>query len=234
MNNSNARPAEQRLCIYCNRLKDETDFTLEHIFPESLGGNLCPDLFRTRDVCGRCNSTCGLFVDAPFIKNWFRTNDEAIAARQYLDPNASDAIEPLVYLGQIPSLVTDAEEVCEVWLAACGARAFHFRSKDDARYDTYIGGNPINRKSDPGCALLYLTSRQEIWIKVALRSFAAHFRKVELYSGNFVFPEGSPDWERFKKPDSSVQHYADRIRPVLNSELEIKIKFQLGFETRFL
>ncbi len=66
-----------KTCIYCNKEKDDSEFSLEHIFPDALGGALLPDaIFKTNDVCIACNSTSGLFIDGPFIKNWFLTNDE--------------------------------------------------------------------------------------------------------------------------------------------------------------
>ena len=57
-----------RLCIYCNTEKAESELSLEHIFPESLGGDLCSGLFKTRDVCIRCNNVAGLFVDGAFVQ----------------------------------------------------------------------------------------------------------------------------------------------------------------------
>jgi hypothetical protein len=41
--------AESKLCIYCEQDKPSVEFSLEHIFPDSMGGNVCPELFKTRD-----------------------------------------------------------------------------------------------------------------------------------------------------------------------------------------
>ncbi|MBN2479347.1 MAG: HNH endonuclease, partial [Parachlamydiales bacterium] len=60
-------------CIYCNQEKEEKEFSLEHIFPDSLGGSFANDLFKTRQVCKRCNSLSGLYVDSAFVKNFFVT-----------------------------------------------------------------------------------------------------------------------------------------------------------------
>jgi len=61
-------------CIYCRCQKDETEFSLEHIIPQFLGGVSAPDKFKTRDVCKTCNSNLGLFVDASFEKNFLVYN----------------------------------------------------------------------------------------------------------------------------------------------------------------
>lgn len=74
-----------KICIFCNTEKPENDFSLEHIFPQSLGGAQASDLFKTRHVCQRCNSIMGLFVDAPLVKNYFSQNDMAENALHYID-----------------------------------------------------------------------------------------------------------------------------------------------------
>jgi len=78
-----ARPKGTQTCVYCRLEKDLTEFSMEHIFPQSLGGALCGNLFKTNQVCKRCNNILGIFVDGAFIKSFFRTNDEAVAIRQY-------------------------------------------------------------------------------------------------------------------------------------------------------
>ena len=46
-------------------------FSLEHVIPQFLGGAYAPDQMKTKDVCRKCNSDLGLFVDAAFEKtNW--------------------------------------------------------------------------------------------------------------------------------------------------------------------
>ena len=58
-------------CIYCNKETDE--FSLEHIFPDSLGGAYLNNIFKTRQVCRKCNNLSGLYVDSAFVKNFFST-----------------------------------------------------------------------------------------------------------------------------------------------------------------
>ena len=50
-------------CIYC--LQDR-DGSIEHIFPDSLGG-----LFKFKEVCKKCNEYLGQEVDSPLINNIF-------------------------------------------------------------------------------------------------------------------------------------------------------------------
>ena len=59
------------ICIYCGEEKDDSEFTFEHVIPQSLGGAYAPDQFKTHDVCVKCNGNLGLFVDAAFEKDWF-------------------------------------------------------------------------------------------------------------------------------------------------------------------
>jgi hypothetical protein len=205
-----------KLCIYCQRLKPDSDFSLEHIFPDRLGGSLCNDLFKTRDVCASCNTTTGLFVDGPFIKNWFRTNDEAIAARQYLDLSAPNSILPLVYIGLLTSIPLRQTLVCEVWLGACGERFYHIHEKDDPRWDTFAGGNPIMRKQDPGRVYLVNTGNNLQWVSLALRSMKGHFNRARRYAYNIGLSGDDPTSPFLHTVDEAAQQELDLIRDLGN------------------
>jgi HNH endonuclease len=181
-----------RVCIYCDRQKPEDEFSLEHIFPDRLGGTLCSDLFKTRNVCERCNSLMGLFVDGHFIKNWFRNNHDASAAREYIDLKSPQSIEPLTYMGRLNSIATAAGEVWELWLGPCGALYYHSHQADDDRFNTYAGGDPIRRKSDPGRVYLFLTSENLDWNQLAIRSLIAAFLRAERFAGNFGITNDAP------------------------------------------
>ena len=56
--------------------KSDSEFSLEHIWPDKLGGALCSSLFKTRDVCKRCNNVAGVFIDGAFIKSAFLALDQ--------------------------------------------------------------------------------------------------------------------------------------------------------------
>jgi len=74
-----------RRCIYCDRDKDDSEFTDEHIWPDGLGGDYLPkDVWRTDDVCGKCNNLSGLYVDGGFIKGWAGTAERFTGANEYL------------------------------------------------------------------------------------------------------------------------------------------------------
>ncbi|MBN2571541.1 MAG: HNH endonuclease [Ignavibacteriales bacterium] len=52
-------------CILCCKDFDNSKKTEEHIFPESIGGNIC-----LWEMCKNCNSHLGKNVDAPMINNF--------------------------------------------------------------------------------------------------------------------------------------------------------------------
>jgi hypothetical protein len=74
-------------CIYCWQDKDDSEFTLEHVIPQFLGGAYGPDSLKTRHVCKQCNSNLGLFADAGFEKNWLVSNQLRDAAVSFFDPD---------------------------------------------------------------------------------------------------------------------------------------------------
>ncbi|MHC1738813.1 MAG: HNH endonuclease [Ignavibacteriaceae bacterium] len=52
-------------CILCSKDFEDSERTVEHIFPESIGGNIC-----ISEVCKVCNSHLGENVDAPMINSF--------------------------------------------------------------------------------------------------------------------------------------------------------------------
>jgi hypothetical protein len=85
-----------RTCIYCGRDKPPTEFNLEHIWPDAVGGDLLPALFKTREVCERCNSLSGQFVDDALLKSWFGMAERATGWRDYIDLDLnSRSVAPL-------------------------------------------------------------------------------------------------------------------------------------------
>src|SRR5688500_7383766 len=91
-----------RTCIYCGEEKEENSFSDEHIWPDALGGDYLPDFWRTNDVCQRCNSLSGVFVDGAFIRSWIGSAERATGALEYLDVSRpGKSILPLDYLGKL-------------------------------------------------------------------------------------------------------------------------------------
>jgi hypothetical protein len=89
-----------KICIYCGQGKPEEEFTLEHIWPDALGGDLLPALFQTNDVCQRCNNLAGLFVDGAFLKSWLGQAERATSPYDYLDLDINlNSVTPLNYMG---------------------------------------------------------------------------------------------------------------------------------------
>jgi hypothetical protein len=225
-------------CIYCSCYKPVGDFSLEHIFPDAMGGNVCPDLFRTRSVCRRCNSTAGLFVDGPVIRSWIGKNAEATAYRDFVDLNSSTSWLPFNYVGPDRAGRFGDDEVCEIWVGPFGEHVYHVRQKDDPRYDNYVGGNPINRRSDPGRAYLFLTDRNEKKISLTIRSFERQFKKASRYAGNFDL-QGDEHVRRRKfvaalPPELAQEHAMLHRDAMAGREWSTRVGFQVGFEERFL
>jgi hypothetical protein len=220
-------------CIYCDREKPSAEFSLEHIFPDSLGGSLCGDIFKTRRVCQRCNNLSGLFIDGPFIKSWFRNNHDAVASREYLTLDANDSTLPLVYMGEL-RVISTGEEVCESWLGPCGEHIYHFHRRDDERFATYLGGDPIARRKDAGRAYLALTASHPWWISLALRSFKAHFLRARRYALNFQIPDDQVDNPFVHATDEEAQHDIEKIQSLGNGPRDVNMSININAEARFM
>jgi len=168
-------------CIYCAGRRGDSAMSLEHIWPQSLGGAASPQLFKSNDVCETCNSLAGLWVDGAFLKSWFVTNESSMSARQYLDP-AVPGIAPFHYMGIDQEFPNQAEHICERWTGQAGEHIYHIHLADQDRWYGYAGGDIIRRKKvDAGRAYLVLTSQSTYWNLTALKSFVVQFKGVRLF-----------------------------------------------------
>lgn len=168
-------------CIYCFGRRQDPQMSLEHIWPQSLGGAYSPALFQSQDVCQTCNNFAGLWVDGAFLKSWFISHEAGLAARQYLDPN-KPGVAPLLYMGDDQEFPNQPEHICERWIGPAGEHVYHVHLQDDDRWYGYAGGDVIRRrKFDAGRAYLILTSQNTYWALTGLQSFIAHFKGARLF-----------------------------------------------------
>ncbi len=219
-----------KICIFCNTEKAENEFSLEHIFPQSLGGAQASDLFKTRHVCQRCNSIMGLFVDAPLVKNFFSQNDMAESALYYIDL-AKPRPLPLRYMGIHQSLVSDPNLTCELWMGPHGGLVYHRRPKADSRYDTIAGGNPIDNKKFGGEVYVFAQHSDEYWNVVLLQSVMKNFKAARRISGNI---ELSNDGNYFHEPTSDENEFLSNLKDAQGKVHKGSLAVQIGFEQRFL
>ncbi|MGA9112041.1 MAG: HNH endonuclease [Smithella sp.] len=148
-----------RRCIYCREKKADGEFTLEHVIPQFMGGAYAPDCFKIRDVCKRCNSNLGLFVDAGFEKNWLISNKLRQDAYAFYDPNNPVGL-PLICMGKTDLVPPQQQEdeIYESWLGPLGEQIYWIRPHDERLY-WYTGGNPITTKTTDSRAYFMFSER---------------------------------------------------------------------------
>jgi hypothetical protein len=230
-----------KTCIYCGKEKPDNEFTKEHIWPDALGGDHLPDLWRTDDVCANCNNMSGLFVDGSFIKSWLGSAERAFGAMEYLSPNRpAAAVIPLNYMGVLAKVPTRESEIAEYWSGPCGARIIHIRPKDsEEHWASYAGGDPRSKPSGAGRVYIALASRQLFWIVVSLASFKAHFTKAERFVVNMEVPAESRG--SFSNPDLNNSGQAGDMEMVTavtsagpSDDIRVKAVIKLDVGDRFL
>jgi hypothetical protein len=226
-------------CIYYGHQKDEADRSLEHIWPDGLGGDWAPDFFHTRDVCGRCNNLLGQFVDGEFQRSFFAGVEQSQGALAFIDTAKPRAL-PLVYMGAFPEAPSDTE-ICESWLGARGERIFFFHVKDREDFVGFAGGDPMRRgTTDGGRVYLGFSRANLFWVLTAIQSVRKTFKKGEfrLLTGTDSKELGAacaPESQQSEKDRSYIGRLLEqrsahtRMTMQLDHGMRFQCKLALGF-----
>jgi len=221
-----------RTCIYCGLEKPVSEFSLEHIFPDSLGGALCNERFKTNSVCQRCNSICGIWVDAPVIKNWFSNNYKFDSELEFVDLQNGSTL-PFRYMGVFEEL-NNNDIICEFWLGPCGDSIYHFRNKADDRFDSMVGGDFIDIKKNPGTAYLLIATDNMKWAKTVLFSFKKQFEHSRRIACNLGVSGDYTHSDFFDSATLEEKEMIERLKLLKGHNHKVKFSTQIGFDQRFL
>lgn len=221
-------------CIYCGQEKREC-LTKEHVVPRAVGGNLINNQLKI-EVCGRCNSVLGMFVDAPFVKSWLTANNHALDALNYMD-FCSGAVAPLAFMG-LWSEYTYGAKQCELWLGPAGDPVLHFHepypSLDNVPpmvgVPSYCRGDRF--AYDPGFVITHLRASNPVWMRAILLSVQDCFPGSSLHVGNAPTPTGG----RFTDIPDDLRPLAESILGRLQEarELQITATANAKYADRFL
>lgn len=222
-----------RKCLYCNKPKKEDEFSQEHVLPRGVGGALTPvNPFSVDDVCKRCNSICGLFIDAPFIKSWFIKNQRASNAKRFVKLDKSTVL-PLSYMGIIDQLEFK-NKICEFWLGPTGDTIYHFHETypQEEHMSPIVGPPPSLKKSDidDGFVFLYIRSNNPDWHPTIINSLIANFSNSTLYLGNGPTPPGNA----FSDIPNELNELHEELNSMSGETHENQIKIGASTGERFL
>lgn len=139
-----------------------------------------------------------------------------------------------------------ADKTCEVWMGPTGDTVYHFHNPypDLPDNQTTIGphlGSP-QKVCDPGFAFLFARATNPFWHPIILNSFADHFKKTTLYSGNVQLTR---KW-KFSEVPKELTDIHQKLLYMGGQSLEVGMpiypqcdkrflaKFALGLGTLFL
>ena len=222
-------------CIYCNEETQNNEFSLEHIFPAALGGTAIDNpLFKTRQVCKRCNSLSGLYVDSAFVKNFFVTT--LIPFSKYIgyyDFDKSPYI-PFAYMGFVEYIKHQNFKFCEKWRWADGSVVYHFHNNSNHDFNTIAGGDPRKRKNkDAGEVYLVGKSDNPFWVKLLFSAYKKQFKKSKRFFVNYDFQD---EEKKVIIPLTNVQNDVVQLLSELHQKAETfthTLAIQLHFNIRF-
>ena len=219
-------------CVYCNELKDDSEMSKEHVIPQSLGGNLTPtNPFLLYDVCRRCNTLCGRYIDAPFIKSWLNQNAKANNALQYIDLSKRPIV-PL-NMGTLHE-VQFSNKICELWLGPSGDLIYHFHTPyPDEPDNPQTIGRPLNIKAeqiDLGFVFLFVHATNPIWHPTIVFSAKSQFEEATLYLGN------GPrlDNDLFDEIPAELYTLHNELKSLCGQEHSTNVSLAIDYGDRFL
>ena len=220
-----------KICLYCKLEKPINEFSQEHILPSSVVGRLINNLFTTNDVCERCNSLCGIFVDGPFKKSWPISNYKAAAFLKGVDLSKTPIL-PLNYFGEIEDLQYGTK-ICDVWSGPIGDMIYHFHDSYPEELDTppMIGvpSTAFKKKVDAGFAFIFVKANNPVWHPTILHSFLNQFKKSDLYLGNGPTPAGGA----FKDIPHELMNLHDTLKTIQGKEHQVTVKMGINYAYRF-
>lgn len=194
------------LCAYCLDDYDQADMTGEHVIPRSLGGVIQPtNPFKLSNVCQRCNTIAGLYVDRPFVRSWITHNIIATAYTDFADIETTPTL-PLTYMGYLDGAVFREKEV-EVWLGPAGDNIFHVHDEVADEDKVIVGSSRVGKRfsTDPGFVFVLFRTNNQFWASTCVNSVRDKFPKSTLYVGN-------PRYEI--KGDSPFEDIPDDLVPL--------------------
>lgn len=221
---------EGMLCIYC--LKRLVKPSLEHIWPDKLGGDFGPPLFRTQRVCQRCNNIAGLFADGEFTRSQISSWELHGSSIQFIDPKKVRPV-PLVYMGQRQELELPEGLVCECWLGPCGEHMHYFHPKDEYHFETYSGGNPIARKRKKDSRVyVSFTRPNPFWVLTATLSAEKWFKHSKIHSLTEL--TDAEFAARFADDDSTSEKHRALIGGWEEPKVSVKASMNMDHGLRFM
>lgn len=185
---------ERQTCPYCGEVKEATEFTTEHVIPRKVGGNVEPTNPFLLDVCCRCNSASGRWIDGPFLKNWLIHHSRFSAHLLAVDPLANPVL-PLAYMGRLKDWPEPERLTCELWLGPAGDQIYHLHTPYPT--DPALVGRPPHlppEALDPGLVLVALVASNPDWHPIVIRSVEAEFAGASIHYLNAAPPGQAPPY----------------------------------------
>jgi len=228
-----------RYCLYCAKTVSSDKLTDEHIWPKKLGGGrLEQNVWRTKDVCGSCNSMSGIYVDGAFMKgvlNAYDTSTGILSIRE-----GTPVSKELCYLGTWSDEIIPNSHVAEVWMNDA-VWAIHIREKETrGDWSKYVGGNPITRKQFPDkqSVIVFNKSPDLSLFEDSLTTIKQLFKRVEIFAPTVINAAEIEGLNELNEgsPHKLVKSVSDKFLHKLDAQEQLKFPMviDVDYGARFL
>ncbi len=163
-------------CLYCDQDISSDEFSDEHIWPQALGGDILPtDIWRI-DVCEKCNSMSGVFVDGAFIKGWSVQNQ-----RVNLNSSKNESGLQFAYIGRVDNLGAPQGEIVDYYTSKRASVLVIRPEESEDLWKSYVGGNPKRKKLANYRAYLIFNIADQSQHKTVYDGFRKQFDRYQRF-----------------------------------------------------
>lgn len=223
-----------KICIYCNKEKEDKEFNREHVIPQAIGGGSETNNPLIIKVCKKCNSIAGFFIDTPFSKYWFLATSNIASLRKVVNFQLIESFQ-FTYMGFVKDYNLD-DMICEKWIGPNRDSVFHFHPPFPILEDTEsVGGlHPTlksNTKINHGFSILVLNSNTPEWVKLIKNSYKKQFKLCDNYIVEFQESKIKKLPNDFPK---DKERFIQRLQAITTETIETEFAISFGTAERFL
>lgn len=189
--------------------------------------------FRT-SVCQVCNNQAGIKADGPFLRSALFNNEIVAATFQHLDPKVPSPV-PLTYLGIPEGRSFARNQQCEAWLTMASCFVYHLHEYHLDPALGMAGGNPIQKRREPGTVYYFNNTDSNYWVALSLMSIKKAFPGARRVVVDLILNEAGRKRFGISDPLPEDKDVIETLRTFIGGvHLKFNAQMLIDFDFRFM